>query len=186
MTRRFPIGAVAVILAALAVAAVAAAGWRSAPQADPPHLSLASKQMRVLQTQANKALIRIPNAKPGQAAQGSTMVTLAGQRATMRLRLNNVRDHPGPNGGNLVASKRLWIDVRCVAVPCPPSRVVYRGPMSDIGTRSLGTWQPGTHHTYAVRVWLRPGPTPPTNHTGDNAFQGSWARFGLVWTATAS
>ena len=55
-----------VILVALAVAAVAAAGWRSEPDTASPQLSLASKQLRLTQTQAHKALVKMPNAKPGQ------------------------------------------------------------------------------------------------------------------------
>lgn len=187
MRRRLPLlPGLVVVLVALAVAVAAAAPWRSQPAAASPQLNLTSNQLRLAQTRANTALVRLPNAKPGQVARGSTVIGLAGQRATMSLRLNNVRDHPGPNGGALVASKSLWIDVRCVATPCPSSPVVYRGPMSKIGTRTLGVWQPGWHRTYSIQVWLRRGATQPTNTTGDNAFQGSWARFGLVWTATGT
>ena len=79
MTRRFPVlPAVVVILVALAVAAVAAAGWRSEPDAASPQLSLASKQLRLTQTQAHKALIKMPNTKPGQVAKGTTRVTITG------------------------------------------------------------------------------------------------------------
>jgi len=187
MTRRMPLlPAAAVILVALAVAAVAAAGWRSEPQAPTPQLNLASKQLRLAQTQANKALIKLSNAKPGQVARGRTLVTTTGARANVTIRANNLVDVPGPNGGKLIASRRLWIVVRCVAGPCPHSPGAYRGPLALMGTRSLGTWRPGTHRTYAVRVWLVRGGMPPTTTSGDNLYQHSTARFGLVWTATGS
>jgi len=187
VTRRFPaLSAVVVILVALAVAAVATAGWRSEPDAASPQLSLASEQLRLTQTQAHKALIKMPDAKPGQVAKGTTRVTITGSRATVQVGVKNLRDIPGPNGGKLIASQRLWIDVRCAGSPCPHNRVAYRGPLALIGTRSLGTWREGAHRTYAVRVWLRRGGMPPTTTTGDNLYQHSTATFGLVWTATAS
>jgi len=128
----------------------------------------------------------MPNAKPGEVAKGTTRVTITGSRASVQVGVKNLRDIPGPNGGKLIASQRLWIDVRCPGSPCPHNRVAYRGPLALIGTRSLGTWREGAHRTYAVRVWLRRGGRPPTTTTGDNLYQHSTATFGLVWTATAS
>jgi hypothetical protein len=186
MTRRFPVVPVlVVILFSLAVAAVAASAWKSEPAASSPQLALTSQHLRLSQTRANQALIKLPNAKPGQVARGTTVMSVTGARAAVQVRLNNLRDLAGPNGGKLVASQRLWIDIRCAATPCPHSPVVYRGPMSLMGTRSMGTWPPGTRRTYAVRAWLLRGGQPPTNTSGDNIFQGSTAKFGLLWTATA-
>jgi hypothetical protein len=186
MTRRFPIvPTLAVALVALAIAAVAAAGWRSEPQAVSPQLSLASNQLRLVQTQANQALIKLTNAKPGQVARGTTVVTTSGPPATVTVRASNLLDLPGPNGGKLIASRRLWIDIRCVATPCPHNPAAYKGPLALMGTRSLGTWRPAARRTYAVRVWLLRGGIPPTRTTGDNLYQHSTARFGLLWTATA-
>jgi hypothetical protein len=186
MTRRFPAApALVVILVALAIAAAAAAAWRSEPQAPSPQQNLAAKQLRLVQTQANKALIRLSNAKPGQVARGTTVVTTTGTTANVTIGANKLLDLPGPNGGKLIASRRLWIDVRCVASPCPHNPAAFKGPLALMGTRSLGTWRPGTHRTYSVRVWLRRGGMPPTTRTGDNLYQHSTARFGLLWTATA-
>jgi hypothetical protein len=186
MSRRFSVGpALVVTVIALAVALVAAAAWRSQPQAGPPQLSLASKHLRLTQTNANKALIKMRNAKPGQVAKGKTRVTITGFRAAVKVRVKNPRDIPGPNGGRLIASRHLWIDVRCAGSPCPHNRVAYRGPLASMGTRSLGTWRPGAHRTYALRVWLLRGGMPRTRTTGDNRYQQSAAKFGLVWTATA-
>jgi hypothetical protein len=189
MTRRLRlIPALTAIVIALAVAAAAAAAWRSAqpqPQADAPQLSLASKQLHLTQTAANQALIRMFNARPGQVARGTTLVTTTGTASTMQVRTTNLQDIAGPNGGKLIASKRLWIDVRCVAAPCPHNPVVYKGPLALMGTRSVGTWLPGAHRTYSVRVWLLRGGLPPTTSGGDNLYQHSTARFGLVWTAIA-
>lgn len=134
---------------------MAAAGWRSEPGAPSPQLNLASKQLRLVQTQANKALIKLSNAKPGQVARGTTLVTTTGTTANVTIRANNLVDLPGPNGGKLIASRRLWIDVRCVATPCPHNPAAYRGPLALMGM------------------------------TGDNLYQHSTARFGLLWSATA-
>jgi len=186
VTRRIPVApALVVILVALAIAAAAAAAWRSEPDAASPQLSLASKQLRLRQTQAHKALVKVPNAKPGEVAKGTTRVTITGSRATVQVGVKNPRDIPGPNGGKLIASQRLWIDIRCAGAPCPHNRVAYRGSLASMGTRSVGTWRDGAHRNYSVRVWLRRGGMPPTTRTGDNLYQHSTARFGLLWTATA-
>ena len=101
MTRRFPVlPAVVVILVALAVAAVATAGWRSEPDAASPQLSLASKQLRLTQTQAHKALIKMPDAKPGQVAKGTTRVTITGSRATVRWGSRTCATSPGPTAAS--------------------------------------------------------------------------------------
>lgn len=186
MTRRlsiFPI--VAAILLALAVAAAAFSPWGTGADHAGPRLDLAAKRLRLAQSRANEALIKLPNAKPGQIARGTTQVSTSGVRARVSIAATNLRDVAGANGGRLIASRRLWIDVRCVATPCPASPVVYRGPLSDMGTRGAGLWLPGTHRTYSVRVWLLRGGMPPSTVAGDNRFQGSQAKFGLLWQATA-
>lgn len=103
----------------------------------------------------------------------------------MTIGANKLLDLAGPNGGKLIASRHLWIDVRCVATQCPHNPAAYTGPLALMGTRSLGTWRPATHRTYSVRVWLRRGGMPSSTRTGDNLYQHSTARFGLLWTATA-
>jgi hypothetical protein len=185
MRRRLPVVPVlVVVLFSLAVAAVAASAWKSKPSAASPQLALDSHHLRLSQTRPNQALIKFPNAKPGEVARGTTVLSVTGTRATVQVRPNNLRDLPGPNGGKLVASRQLWIDIRCVDRPCPRPIVAYRGPLALMGTRSLGSWGPGVSYRYLVRVWLQRRGTPPTNVSGDNIFQGSAARFGLVWTVT--
>lgn len=186
MSPRVPIfSTVAIIVLALAVAGAAAfSGWRTDKGPEGPKISLAGSRLGFTQTEANQALIKLPNAKPGQVARGLTRITLTGVRANVALTATNLRDVAGINGGRLIASKRLWIDVRCAGALCPPKSAGYHGPLSDMGTRSLGSWAPGTIRTYAIQVWLRRGGIPPSDRTGDNAFQASRATFGLVWTAT--
>jgi len=187
MTRRLPIfPAVAAIALALAVAAAAFSTWDTAHDAGAPRLTLAGDKVRLVQSRAGQALIKLPNAKPGQIARGSALVTMAGHQAGVAVGAQNLQDVAGINGGKLISSRHLWIDVRCTGLRCPSPPVAYRGPLSKMGTRSLGTWQPGTARRYNVRVWLLRGARPPTNTTGDNAFQGSQAKFGLMWTATAT
>jgi hypothetical protein len=187
MSRRLPIfPAVAAIALALAVAAAAFSTWDTAHDPGGPKLTLAGDEVHLVQTRAGQALIKLPNAKPGQVARGSTLVTVAGHQAGMTVGVQNLRDVVGINGGKLTASRHLWIDVRCTGLRCPRPPVAYRGPLSQMGTRSLGTWQPGTVRRYNVRVWLLRGARPRTNTAGDNAFQGSQAKFGLMWTATST
>jgi hypothetical protein len=186
VSRRFSLGPVLVAtVIALALLVGAATAWRSQPHADQPQLSLASKRLRLTQTHANKALIKMSNAKPGQVANGKTRVRIKGSRAKVRVGIKKPRDIPGPNGGKLIASRHLWIKVRCTKSPCPRHPVAYKGPLASMGKRGLGTWRAGTHRTYAVRVWLRRGGTPSTPTSGDNRYQHSIAKFGLLWTATA-
>jgi hypothetical protein len=187
VSRHLPIiPAALAALAALAVAAIASSSWSPGLSPTEPKLTLAGQQLRISQTRANQALIKLPNAKPGQVARGTTVVTVTGQRASVVIGAKNLVDVPGSNGGKLIASQRLWVDVRCAGTPCPASPAVYRGPLSTMGTRSLGVWRPGTHRTYSVRVWLLRGGSPSSNTTGDNVFQGSQAKFGLMWTATGA
>ena len=186
MSRRPIIPTLAMIVVALTVAAVAFASWHPPRQSREPHLVFASNHLVLTQTSPNQALIRLPNARPGQMARGTTRLTVTGLRANLAVRAANLVDVAGANAGKLIASKRLWIDVRCVAHPCPRPPVAYRGPLADMGTRSLGSWPAGAPRTYLVRVWLVNGARPPSNTTGDNVFQGSQARFGLIWTATAT
>jgi hypothetical protein len=128
-------------------------------------------------------LIKLPNAKPGQFAQGSTKLTVSGTRAAVVVRATDLTDVAGPNGGKLIASRKLRIAISCTGQPCPSTGRVYIGALSQMGTRSLGVWTPGTSRTYTVRVWIVRGRTPGSNRDGDNRFQGARARFGLVWTA---
>jgi hypothetical protein len=186
MIRRLPVLGLVIGLVALAVAAAAASPWRSNPSAPSPQLSLASNTLHIAQTQANRALIKMTNARPGEVARGTTLMTITGATANVTVRTTNPRDIPGPNGGRLIASRRLWIDVRCVAAPCPHNPVVYKGPLALMGTRNIGIWRAATHRTYSVRVWLLRGGMPPTTTSGDNRYQHSTAKFGLLWSATAA
>jgi len=187
VSRRLPIfPAVAVIALALAVAAAAFTRWDTAADAQGPKLTLSGDTVRLVQTRANQALIKLPNARPGQVARGSTLITVAGHQASVAIGVRNLQDVAGPNGGRLIASRHLWIDVRCTGLRCPTSPAVYRGPLSKMGTRSMGTWQAGTTRRYNIRVWLLRGGLPRTGTTGDNAFQGARAKFGLMWSATAN
>ena len=178
--------ALAAIGVALTVAAFGFASWHPATRAKSPTLTLAANQLRLTQTKTNQALIRLPNAKPGRIAKGSTRLSVTGARARVTFAATNLRDVAGPNGGRLIASNKLRIAVSCTGSPCPGSGVAYQGPLSKMGRRSLGTWAAGTRRTYTVRVWIMRGATPQSNTAGDNAFQGSRARFGLLWTASAT
>jgi hypothetical protein len=183
--RRLPIlPALTAIVLALAVAAAAFAAWRPEAHEQGPELTLAPQRLQFVQTKANEALIKLPNAKPGQVATGSTRMTVTGARAMVTAAVTNLRDIAGPNGGKLITSGKLRIVVRCIGQTCGGSGAAYKGPLSQMHTRSLGIWAPGTSRTYTVRVWMQRGSRPPSNTTGDNRFQGSRARFGLVWTAT--
>jgi hypothetical protein len=179
VSRRVPVfPTILMIGIALAVAGVAFASWHSKPGAPNARLGLASKQLHIAQTRANEALIRLPNAKPGQVARGSTRLTMSGSRGAVTVSATNLADTPGVNGGKLIAGKRLWIAVSCTRGPCPGTGVAYQGPLSGMGSRSLGVWPAGMSRTYTVRVWIR-------RTAGDNVVQGARARFGLLWTAVA-
>jgi hypothetical protein len=185
VNRRIGIMAAALTAAlAAGVAAFAIAAWEPTDRSGSrPRLELTSKRLRIAQTAANHALIRLRNAKPGERAEGTTTVWVRGTQAEVSVRVANPQDRPGRNGGKLIASGRLWIDIRCGHPPC--GWQPYRGPMSQMGTYSLGTWRAGQHRTYRIRVWFRRTGRPRSNKAGDNAFQGSRATFGLVWSATA-
>lgn len=185
MSRRLPIvPALTAIILALGAAAIAFAAWHPAPNEGGPKLELVGRKLQFTQTRANQALIKLPNAKPGQIAVGSTRLTVTGAPAVVSVGVESMRDVPGRRGGKLITSGKLRIAVSCTGHPCPGSGVAYIGPLSLMRTRSLGLWSPGTSRTYAVRVWMQRGAVPPSNTTGDNRFQGSRAKFGLVWNAT--
>jgi hypothetical protein len=183
VTRRVPIlPTLAAIGLALVVAAAAFASWPTDAGSGGPRLELSSSQFRFGQSAAGRALVDLSNAKPGQVAGATTRLTLTGARATVSLRAVNRRDFAGPSGGKLITSGRLWIMVRCLSPACAASDMAYRGPLSEMRNLSLGTWRRGAQRTYSVRVWLLRSRKWST--TDDNVFQGSRARFGLIWTAT--
>ncbi len=179
MSGRAPIlPTLATIAVALIVAAVAFASWHPGAGGRTARLELASRHLRFAQTRPNQALIKLPNAKPGQLAKGSTRLSVTGASAAVTVGVTNLRDVAGPRGGRLVTSGKLRIAVSCTGHPCPGTGVAYMGPLSQMHTRSLGLWSAGTRRTYTIRVWMANG-----GPALDNAFQGSSARFGLVWTA---
>lgn len=180
MSRRIPIlPTLAMIVLALFVAAVAFASWHPAAKGRTARLELAPNHLRLAQTKTNQALVKLPNAKPGQIAKGSTRLSVTGAPATVTVGVTSLRDIAGPAGGRLITSGKLKIAVSCTGNPCPGTGIAYLGPLSQMHTRSLGLWKAGTRRTYTVRVWIARGTA-----SADNAFQGSQARFGLVWTAT--
>jgi hypothetical protein len=184
VSRRLPIlPAVTAIVLALAVAAVAFAAWRPATHEQGTRLELVGHKLQFSQTRANQALVKVPNAKPGQISIGSTRLTVSGAPAVVTAGVTNLQDVPGRNGGRLITSGKLRIAVSCTGNPCPGTGAAYIGPLNRMGTRNLGRWAAGTSRTYSVRVWIKRGAKPPSNTTGDNAFQGSRAKFGLLWTA---
>jgi len=187
MRGRLGVGAAALTAAlAIGVAALAFASWRPDDRlSPPPRLELSAGQLQLAQSAGDRALVRLRNARPGQRGQGRTTVGVFGSPAELTVRATNRRGVAGVNGGRLIASGQLWISVACVVRPCGGTTLAYRGPLRDMGIRSLGVWQPGTRRTYRARLWLRRGGPPPSNAGGDNAFQGSRATFGLVWNAIA-
>jgi hypothetical protein len=179
VSRRLPVlPALAAIVLALTVAAIAFAAWQPATNEHGPRLELAGQTLKLSQTKANQALIKLGNAKPGQIATGSARLTVTGAPALMTVGIRSLRDVPGRNGG------KLRIAVSCTGHPCPGTGVAYIGPVNQMGTRTLGRWPAGTSRTYTVRVWMQRSGVPPSNTTGDNLFKRSRAEFGLLWRAT--
>ena len=114
-------------------------------------------------------------------AKGTTRVTITGSRATVQVGVKNPCDIPGPNGGKLIASQRLWIDVRCAGSPCPHNRCRLQGATGvDGNPQSRHVARGGPSRLLRARLAAAQGDAAEHDY-GDNLYQHSTATFGLVW-----
>lgn len=138
------------------------------------------------QSRAGRALVRGRNLRPGQAVRGHAVVENAGDApARITLSSRHLAGVAGPNGGSLAEVLMLRVRKRTLHNSRRGPRTLYEGALGEMPPLDLGTWGPGGVHEYTFRVELPDTGRPSTATSGDNAYQGSSAEVGFVWTGHA-
>lgn len=144
--------------------------------------------LRVSSSKRGRPIVSGPNMQPGDVVRGQVRVENAGEdRGKLSLSRRGLSDVPGPNGGRLSTALSLRI-MRVRPKPARPhsrKRTVWEGSLSRMPKISLGEWRPGKSRRYRFRIELPDGGLPPSPTSEDNAYQGSSAKVGFVWTARA-
>jgi hypothetical protein len=183
---RLPVLAVA-FAAVLAVVIATAPPSEPEGSASPLLVGSAEGDLRLKNSKRGEPVLSGRNLAPGDVSRGKMRIRNAGsEEARVRL-LIGLRDYPGPNGGLLSRALRLRVKV------APPRRdpghrsasVIYDGRLAAVGALGLGSWRPGKIRQFRFRVRFPDRGRPRSPTRGSNAFQGSRARFRLVWRATA-
>jgi hypothetical protein len=170
------------ILAAVGIAL--AGGLASEPP--PPgetRVELVGGTLAMSNSKDGAAILTAAGIAPGDSRVGDVTIANTGDlTGTFSLSKWNLGDRPGPAGGTL--STALDLLVQDVTNPGAPA-TVYAGKLGAMGPRPLGDWAPGASRTYRFTVSLPDGGPPPSETSGDNAYQSSAVSVRYDWTATA-
>ena len=112
---------------------------------------------------------------PGDRVDGSATIENVGDaQGDFTLRVKDVDDHPGPNGG--VLSPYLELEV----FEGDQTGPIWSGPLDGLDV-DLGTWSTGESRSYRFEVTFPSGGTPV-----DNEYQGSRVTATFEWHAVQS
>jgi hypothetical protein len=122
----------------------------------------------------NAAIMGATEMLPGEVVEGSATIENVGDApGDFTLRVKDVSDEAGPNGG-LLAS---WLRLEVYDEGATP---IWVGPLRELDV-GLGKWQPGDKHTYRFEVTF-----PEQGPAVDNTFQRSRATATFEWNAAQS
>jgi spore coat-associated protein N len=171
---------VTAVVAVLAMACVKVNGAVRPPEAD---MRLASGSLSLTNSLNGAAVLTGTNLKPGDTRVGLvTVVNTGSLDGAFSLAQAGVNDSAGPFGGRI--SDRAQLTVEQIGLGGSLVSSVYSGALSGLGTRQLGTLQPGDARAYRFTVVFPNGGVPPAPEAGDNLYQSSSFRADYVWTAT--
>lgn len=123
-------------------------------------------------TADNTAIMSTAGMVPGEHVEGNaTIRNVGGAQGDFTLRVTDVQDVPGPNGGAL--SNRLRVKV----FENDGDRPIYNGPITGLSL-PLGTWQPNEERTYRLVVRF-----PKAGDSVDNKHQQSTVTTTFKWDA---
>jgi spore coat-associated protein N len=126
------------------------------------------------------AILTASGMVPGQSSDGTVTIKNTGDvSGAFTLSASGLTDNPGPNGGKLSDVLKLKV------VDMGPGTTVYDGPFASMPKQNLGSWAPAEQHSYRFTVTFPNGGTPPSETTGDNAYQGSSTSVTYTWDATS-
>ena len=128
------------------------------------------------------AILTASGMVPGQSTDGTVTIENTGDvSGSFTLSASGLTDNPGPNGGKLSDVLELRIVETGVG-----GQTIYDGPFASMPKQSLGSWSAGEEHTYRFTVTFPNGGKPPSETTGDNAYQGSSTSITYTWDATSN
>jgi Ca2+-binding RTX toxin-like protein len=170
---------------ALAVVAITAAVAALAGRSDAaPHVELASSgPIAISNSLEGHAILMVDDLAPGESRSAVVEIGNTGSApGDLGLTGSQPVDQPGPNGGAM--SPALVLEI--ADVTGGSDLPVYAGRLSDLESVDLPTLPPGDGRTYRFAVTLPDGGVPPTNWSGDNAFQASSTTVNYEWTLTGA
>jgi hypothetical protein len=126
------------------------------------------------------AIMTESNMKPKDVRTGSVVITNTGSIAgDFTLGMSNVVDTAGANGGKLSNTLQLLVTY----TDGTGTHNVYSGPLKAFTGGNAGSIAANSSQTYNFTVTFPDGLTPPSDTTGDNAYQGSSMSADFNWTA---
>ena len=156
------------VLLALTASGIAVAADSRAPAAVPMvRAASASGALELTDSRGGRAVISAAAMRPGDVVSGDVDLVSSGGDADATLSATGLRDAAG-------LSTRLRLTVTDVGL----GRVVYSGPMADLGSVALGTLRADERRTFRFAVAL------PADV--DNAYAGSSANVTFEWSAVAA
>lgn len=184
MRRRARIGPSCLVVAAVLLAGLAAAGAR-APAEQAPRLVLTSGGLLQLSDSlGGGAVLDVEDIRPGDSASGTVVVSNGGSAGgVFSLAQANLADSPGPLGGAL--STHLLLAVEELLAGGSIAQSVYSGPLAGFAARPLGLLGPGQTRAYRFTVSFPEGGVPAAPGLGDDRFQGASIAADYVWTVVA-
>jgi spore coat-associated protein N len=171
----------ATVRAVIALALSASLALALQPPSASPHaqLKLVDGTLSMSNSKAGAAILSASDMRPGDTATGSVTIANTGSAAgEFTLSSFDVTDVPGRGGGLL--STALVATVTDVTDPSAARRV-YSGSLGAMTARALGSFAPGSQHTYHFSVGL-----PNGGGTALDAVQGGSVSVGYRWTASTS
>ena len=165
------IARVALALAASACLAFAVHAPAATPRAQ---LKMAAGTLSMSNSKSGSAILSASEMSPGDVATGTVTIGNTGTAAgDFSLSSFDVTDVPGRGGGLL--STALAVTILDVTDPAAV-RSVYTGSLGAMTPRTLGTFAPGSEHTYSFSVGLATG-------SRVDSVQGGAVTVGYRWSA---
>jgi hypothetical protein len=173
-----------VLAVALAVAAFAYLGTGSQSSKDPaaPSTALTAGTIGVGNS-SGSAIFSASGMYPGSSpATGTVTISNTGDLpGDFTLSKSHVSDTPGAGGGALSSMLRVVVE----DITGSPT-TIYDGSAAGMGTIPLGSFAPGSSHTYRFTGSLPDHGLAGSNTSGDNAARGASMSIQYDWNASAN
>ncbi len=132
-----------------------------------PGNMVGSGSMEIENSEEGLAILTVADLLPGESATGTVEITNVGDaEGDFSMTSSNLVDTPADPAFSSVLS----------LVVNDGTADVYTGPLADVGTVDLGTWQPDESHTYTFTVTF--------DAAAGNEFQSAQTTLDFTWDAT--